>query len=127
VSDPIEYGDPLSQAFWEAASRRELVVQRCAVCASYQFYPRPMCLGCGATSLEWRPVTGGATVYAATTVRLQIDPGLPAPYVVALVDLDEGPRLLTNIDGEVSIGDRVQVTWRERGDAPPLPIFAPTT
>jgi uncharacterized OB-fold protein len=59
-----------------------------------------------------------------TTVRLQVIPELMPPYQVAIVELDEGPRLTTNIVGEPCIiGDRVQLAWRERPDAPPLPVF----
>jgi uncharacterized OB-fold protein len=51
-----------------------------------------------------------------TTVRIQVHPELPPPYVVALVELDEGPRLLTNVVGECAIGDRVVVRWEPRDD-----------
>lgn len=125
MSEIIEYGDPLSRPFWEAASRHELVVQRCTDCGHHQFYPRPMCLACRGDVLEWAPVSGEATVYSRTTVHIQVDPDLTPPYVAALVDLDEGPRLATNLVGDAAIGDRVRVTWRERADAPPLPVFEP--
>ena len=70
------------------------------------------------------PVGGGATVYAMTTVHLRVDPALEPPYVVAVVELDEGPRLTTNIvGGQAPIGDRVRLAWRERDGAPPLPVF----
>ena len=59
-----------------------------------------------------------------TTVRRQLLPSPPVPYIVAVVELDEGPRMLTNIESEgVRIGDRVQVAWRDREDVPPLPVF----
>jgi len=124
-ADTFDYGDTLSRPFWEAAARKELVMQQCATCGNVQFYPRPMCLECRGTDLGWTAVSGDATVYSMTTVHVQIDPDLVPPYVVALVDLDEGPRLLTNIDGDVEIGVRVRVAWRDRDDAPPLPVFEP--
>jgi len=59
-----------------------------------------------------------------TVTRVQLLPELPPPYVVALVELDEGPRLLTNIVGApCKIGDRVRLAWRTREGAPPLPVF----
>jgi uncharacterized protein len=120
------FGDPLSAPFWEAAARRELVVQRCTACGAFQFYPRPFCLACDATELEWARVEGGGTVYATTTVHMEVVPALAPPYVVAVVELDEGPRLTTNIvGGDASIGTRVRLAWREREDAPPLPVFTP--
>lgn len=113
------YGDPLSIPFWEAAARRELVVQRCAACGHHQHYPRPFCLACYADDVTWVRVTGEATVYSQTTVLMAGD-----PYTVALVDLDEGPRLTTQLVGEpVEIGARVRLQWQVRDDAPPLPVF----
>jgi uncharacterized OB-fold protein len=121
------FGDPTTAPFWAAAARRELVIQRCAACGAHQFYPRPFCLVCGAGDVEWVPAAGTGTVHATTTVHMAVLPGLEPPYVVALVELDEGPRLVTNLLPPVpSIGDRVEVSWREREDAPPLPVFGST-
>lgn len=124
----VEHGDALTRAFWDAAVRRVLVLQRCDRCNAHQFYPRPFCLSCGGTSLQWAEATGTGTVYSLTTVHMSIRPDLPAPYVVALIDLDEGPRLLTHLVGpECRIGDRVRVAWRTRDGLPPLPVFTPVT
>ena len=70
-------------------------------------------------------VGGGGTVYAATTVHLRVDPALEPPYVVAVVELDEGPRLITNIVGErhARSATACASTWRDREGAPPLPVF----
>ena len=120
------YGDPLSEPFWRAAARHELVVQRCRRCRAHQFFARPLCLGCQATDLEWVSATGLGTIYSMTTVRRQVSPDFPVPYVNALVDLDEGPRLLTTIvGGACAIGDRVRVVWKDSPNAPPLPLFEP--
>jgi uncharacterized OB-fold protein len=100
------------------------VVQRCATCGAHQFYPRPFCLTCSSLVLEWVGVSGSATVYSKTTVRIPVIEELAPPYVVAIVTLDEGPRLTTNLVGdEPEIGDQVTVTWRERTGLPPLPVF----
>jgi uncharacterized protein len=81
-------------------------------------------LACSGLALEWVEASGRATVYAKTTVRIPVVEELTPPYVVAIVTLDEGPRLTTNLVGdEPEIGDRVSVTWRERPDLPPLPVF----
>ena len=59
-----------------------------------------------------------------TTVRRKLLPGFDPPYIVAIVELDEGSRMLTNITSEFCrIGSRVRVAWKERDDAPPLPVF----
>jgi uncharacterized OB-fold protein len=92
----------------------------------YQFYGRPFCLACQSDDVEWVRVAGSATVYSVTTVRMKVDVQLDPPYQVALVDLDEGPRLLARIEGGMcAIGDRVRVAWRTRDGAPPLPVFEP--
>lgn len=68
---------------------------------------------------------GSGTIYSLTTVRIPVTEELTPPYLLALVDLDEGPRLLTNIEADAaSIGDRVDVAWRNRDGLPPLPVFA---
>jgi hypothetical protein len=120
------YGDPLSQPFWAAAARHELVVQRCAACGHHQFYPRPYCLKCESDRVEWVKARGTGTVYTMTVVHMAPAPGFAPPYVAAVVELDEGPRLTTNlVEGEFRIGDAVEVTWRARDGAPPVPVFRP--
>jgi uncharacterized protein len=98
--------DPTTAPFWRAARQHRLVVQRCVSCGAYQFYPRPFCLACSGLELEWAEVSGRATVYSKTTVRIPVVEELTPPYVVAIVTLDEGPRLTTNLVGdEPEIGD----------------------
>ncbi|MFO1056622.1 MAG: OB-fold domain-containing protein [Dongiaceae bacterium] len=118
------FGDPTTAPFWAAARQRRLVIQRCATCGHHQFYPRPHCLSCESADLAWVPAAGHGTIYSMTTTHVQVYPDLAPPYVVALVELAEGPRLLTNIVGApCRIGDAVRLAWRERADAPPLPVF----
>ena len=70
------------------------------------------------------PAAGTGTIYSMTTVHMQIAPEFEPPYAVAIVQLDEGPRLLTNVVGARSrIGDRVRITWKDREGLPPLPVF----
>ncbi|MGQ0548534.1 MAG: Zn-ribbon domain-containing OB-fold protein [Armatimonadota bacterium] len=123
---PPAYGDALTAPFWEAAARHELIIQRCQTCGMHQFYPRPFCLACESNDVLWVSAAGTGTVYSMTTVRMHVSPELVPPYIVAIVELDEGPRLMANIvEGICRIGDRVQVTWRERAGAPPLHVFRP--
>jgi len=128
VTDPRAepFGDPLHVPFWDAARRHELVVQRCRRCGTHQFFARTFCLACRGEELEWVRASGFGEVYSMTTVHRQVSPDFPVPYVNALVTLDEGPRLLTTlIHGPCAIGARVRVTWKDRGSAPPLPMFTP--
>lgn len=120
--------DPTTEEFWQACAKGCLTVQRCNGCGSHQFYPRRHCLGCEGSDLEMVVSTGEGTIYSLTTVRIPVTDELPPPYLLALVDLDEGPRLLTNIDATAaSIGDRVTVAWRARHGLPPLPVFTLAT
>jgi len=119
-----KYGDPTTYEFWEAARRKELVIQHCGECGAYQFYPRPFCLQCGEMDLNWHPVSGKGIIYSMTEVQLPVSQLLEPPYVVALVELDEGPRMLGNIvDSAAEIGNRVKLVWQERDNAPPLPMW----
>jgi uncharacterized OB-fold protein len=123
VEEPA-FGDPMTAPFWTAARQHKLLIQRCNACGSHQFYPRPMCLKCSSLDLAWVPSCGTGTVYSMTTVRVPVTADLSPPYVVALVDLDEGPRLLTNlVNQSFRIGDRVRVQWRAREPLPPVPVF----
>ena len=117
--------DPTTEPFWAACAQHRLIVQRCTACGTHQHYPRPYCLTCDARELVWAEASGRGVIYALTMIRLPVIPELPPPYQLALVDLDEGVRMLTNIEGVTArIGDRVNVQWRDReGDLPPLPVF----
>ena len=112
-----------TRPFWEACARGELLYQFCAVCACAQFYPRAHCARCQGKSLEWRRSTGEGAVYSHTTVHRAPTPAFKelVPYVIALVDLDEGFRMMMNVldcdPGRVAIGSRVRVVFRESAGA----------
>jgi uncharacterized protein len=117
--------DPTTEPFWAACAQHRLIIQRCTTCGAHQHYPRPYCLICDGRDMAWADSSGQGLIYALTTMRLPVIPDLEPPYQLALVDLDEGVRMLTNIAGETArIGDRVALQWRGRGDGlPPLPVF----
>lgn len=122
------YGDPLTGPFWAGAEAGELRLPRCSGCGLFAWYPRPFCLSCGADDFAWVAVSGSGTIHSQVVVRVAVTPELEPPYVVALVDLDEGPRFLAGIVasiGATAIGDRVRLCWRERPGSPPLPMFEP--
>jgi uncharacterized OB-fold protein len=126
VSEPIAIGDPLTRSYWDAAARHELAVQRCARCGHHQFYPRPFCLKCESDDVGWVRARGTGTLYSKSVVQMSPGPGFDPPYTVAVVELDEGPRLVTNlVEGDCAIGERVEIAWRARAGAPPLPVFRP--
>jgi len=90
-----------TKAFWEAAKRHELVLPRCKKCDYFHFYPREVCPRCFSQDLEWTPVSGKFRVYTFTVVRQAMTPAFQeeTPYVNAVVQLAEGPRMMTNIVG----------------------------
>ncbi|HUG29486.1 MAG TPA: OB-fold domain-containing protein [Candidatus Limnocylindria bacterium] len=122
-----DYGDALTGPFWEGAVLGELRLPFCSRCGRAEWYPRPFCLACGGEP-RWRRASGRGLVHSLTVVRVPVLPDLEPPYVVGLIDLDEGPRFLAAVEarpGEVAIGDRVVVAWRSRVGLPPLAAFRP--
>jgi uncharacterized protein len=125
---PLPVADQDSEAYWEAARRGELLVQRCDACGAHQLYPRALCITCGADAPGWIVASGRGTVYSYTVNHRS--PGRWAsdrtPYVVALVDLEEGPRMMANIDAdpaEVEIGRPVVAWFEEIAPGVVLPQF----
>ena len=109
--------DKLAAHFWSGCAAGELRYQRCSACAALQSYPRTFCLRCGAADLEWRAAQGTGTVYALTRVERASSDEFRAlaPYVILLVDLDEGYRMLAHGASGLAIGERVRVRFFEHG------------
>lgn len=107
--------------FWTAASEGKLVIPRCARCGHHEWIPQEFCSSCGAWSLTWEPVSGHGVVYSFSIVHAAQVPELQTPYVLAIVRLDEGVDLLTNIvdcnAGDVRIGMPVTVKFMQRGSS----------
>ena len=123
----------LSKPFWDAARRHELHIQRCTACGKHVFYPRYSCPHCGARGLEWVPASGRATVYSYTVARRATHPAFAdrVPYVIAIVELAEGPRMTTNVVGcspdDVHVGMAVQATFEDLDDEIALVNFEPAS
>jgi uncharacterized protein len=95
---PLPKPSPASLPFWEAARRHELKLQHCAKCEAFIYYPRYRCPTCFLENLEWLPVSGRGKVYSYTVVRRASTRSFgDGPYVLAIVELDEGPRITTNV------------------------------
>jgi len=99
ATGPLPEPDPVTQPYWDSLRAHAMQLQRCGECGRWVFYPRAICPHCGDASLEWRTVSGRATLYSFTVVHRASTPELQAeaPYVVALVDLEEGVRLMGRI------------------------------
>ena len=119
-----------TQAFWQATKDGLLRYQRCDECGTVVFYPRSHCTGCLGNALTWHTASGRGTVYTFSVVRKAEHPFFRTlvPYAVAWIDLDEGPRILSNIVGvddpatDIAVGARVVVEW-EVHDELALPLF----
>ncbi len=128
---PLPQPTPLSRPHWEGCRQGVLRVQRCSACGAYVFIPQPVCTSCQSRALEWVESSGRGTVYSYTTVHRPPRPQFETPYVVAIVELEEGCHMLTNVvdcpPGEVGVGMPVEVTFRAITDEITLPFFRPRT
>ncbi len=129
---PVPGPDPDSVPYWSAAHHGRLVVQVCDDCGTAQLYGRAMCLACRG-SVSWVPASGRGTVYSYTVIRQNHARPFRdwIPYVVALVDLEEGPRVMTNVVGcepdEVSVGMAVRARFEAVSDEAGIALFEPDT
>ncbi|MGH9027755.1 MAG: Zn-ribbon domain-containing OB-fold protein [Acidimicrobiia bacterium] len=126
---PLPAPDPVSTPYWEAAARGELLIQRCPACGHRQHYPRAVCTQCGETP-EWEQASGRGTVYTYTVVRQNYAKPFrdELPYVVAMIDLEEGPRVMGNVDGpvdEVHIGMPVEMFTVVADEGIGIPFWRP--
>ena len=119
----------LTQPYWQAAKEEKLVIQHCTACDKNQFFPRPFCIHCMSTELEWIQSGGTGTIYTFTINRRGSNAYMNArvPYAVAMIELDEGVRLMANIVDsaleQIRIGSRVSVTFERLTDDMSLPQF----
>jgi uncharacterized OB-fold protein len=123
--------DAETQPFWDACRERRLLIKRCRACGRPHFYPRPFCPHCWSDDVDWEEASGRATLYTFSIVRRNDLPPFNerVPYVAAVVDLEEGVRMLTNVVDcsleDVEIGMRLEVTFRDETDDVTLPVFRP--
>lgn len=126
---PLPVRDADTLPFWNAARAHRLDIQRCGACGRTNFYPRAICPHCHADELDWVTSAGTGTIHSYTVARRPAGPAFArlVPYVIVLVDLDEGVRMLSNLittDTEsVRIGDRVRVVFEDQSDEVSLPMF----
>ncbi|MFK8040926.1 Zn-ribbon domain-containing OB-fold protein [Congregibacter sp.] len=116
-----------SEPWFKACNEGRLLIQRCESCGHHQFYPRIVCRNCGAAEPAWVEASGKGLIVSFTVVRRPISEAYAAPYVVALVDLEEGPRMMGNIVSAplegLGIGMAVSLQFESWGDDVALPVF----
>jgi len=130
---PLPRVDEESRGFWEALARHELYVQECGGCGTRRYYPRALCPRCLGDRTVWVRARGRGTVYSFTVTHQNQAPGFreALPYVLAVVELEEGVRLMSNVVGcapdAVRIGMPVEVVFEDVTPEITLPKFRPAT
>lgn len=130
TSDPAILPMPseLTQSWWSACDEQRLLVQECGACGLRWFTPEAVCVHCTSSRWTWVQSQGVGHVYSLTVVHRAPRPEFEAPYVIAVVELDDGWSMLTNLVGREAgqwrTGDRVQVTFRPVGPRR-VPAFEP--
>jgi uncharacterized OB-fold protein len=121
--------DPETQPFWDGCREGRFLVRHCNACGRDYFYPRPFCPTCWSDDVEWKEASGRGTFYTYSIVHVNDLPPFNqrVPYVAAIVELDEGPRVMTNIEGtpfdQLRIGAAVEVDWKPISDDVTIPVF----
>jgi uncharacterized protein len=127
---PAPAVNPETREFWEATAHGRLLLKRCPDCGSVIWYPRAICPECGSLRTEWFEASGRGRIYSYT-VNHRGDGAYrdAAPFVLAYVELDEGPRVMTNIVGadgtDLAVGLPVEVVFHDTGEGSALPRFRP--
>ena len=127
---PVPQINPDTKVFWEATGRGEFLLQRCTNCQTVIWYPRAICPECSATTLEWFPGSGKGEIYSWTKTHKGLGQYAKAgPYILAYVELEEGPRVMTNIveyaDDDLVVGKAVELVFHPTGESTALPRFRP--
>lgn len=126
---PLPTVNPETERFWAAATDERLLLRQCQACGLTHYYPRRRCPDCFAPEVEWVEADGTGTVYSYSIQATILGwPDAALPLVVAYVELDEGPRMLTNIvesdPDRVAIGTRVAVRFEPTSDDDiAVPVF----
>lgn len=122
-----------SSPYWQGCNEGRLLLQVCGACGHWQFYPRILCTACGGAQLSFEAASGRGRVKSFTVIRIPVSPAYEAlvPYVVALIELDEGPTMMSHvITSDVDalrIEGRVEVAFQQWSEDQKLPVFHPCT
>ncbi|MBM3946134.1 MAG: Zn-ribbon domain-containing OB-fold protein [SAR202 cluster bacterium] len=124
---------PETKPFWDACKRHELMLPRCRDCNKFHFYPRAVCPHCWSGNLEWVRASGKGTLYSYV-INHRPAPGFEneAPYVIAIVELAEGVRMMSNLTGvtpdpaKLPMDMRLEVVFEDASPEVSLPKFRPT-
>lgn len=127
---PLPKPTPETEHYWEGTRTGELRLQSCSACDNTYFPPRPFCPKCGSKDVSIIKSSGKGTLYSYVINHLPT-PGFTPPFAIAVVELDEGPRLMTNIVGceqtteALQLDMPLEVTFEKMSDEISLPMFKP--
>lgn len=120
---------PETKPFWDATAEGRLVLPKCRPCRTVFWYPRAICPNCHAIDVEWIDAAGRGTIYSFTVIR-RGGYASGGDYVLAYVELVEGPKIMTNIvecvPGDLACGQPVEVVFHDTGHGSALPRFKPS-
>lgn len=135
MSDAMRFDLPTiddeTRPFWAAAKEGRLLLRSCRACGEVHHYPRSFCPTCWSDDVEWIEASGRATLYTHSTVYMNDLPpfGERVPYVAAVVDLAEGPRMMTEVidcpTDELAVGMPLALTFRDLTDEISIAVFRP--
>lgn len=127
---PLPHPTDLSRPHWDACREGVLLVQHCMQCAAYVFIPQPCCTRCQSTQLEWVASSGRGKVYSFSVVHRAPRPQFEVPYIVAVIELEEGWHMLSNVlecpIDAVAVDLPVEVAFRKMTEEITLPYFVPS-
>ena len=127
MAKPVPRPTPTEQPFYDACAAGKLVLQRCQSCGHVLFYPRTHCDACQSDQLVWENASGAGTIASYTVVRRGVSADFEAPYVIALIDLAEGPRLMSQVvdtgPDALAVGLSVRVDFAAWSEDITLPVF----
>lgn len=118
-----------TQPFWDACKEGRFLLRHCNACNRDHYYPRPFCPTCWSEDVAWKEASGRGSLYTYSVVHVNDLPpfGERVPYVAAIVDLDEGPRVMTNVEDvpfdELQVGMPVVVDFKAISDDVTIPVF----
>ena len=126
---PLPRPTALSQPHWDACREGVLKVQQCGQCKTYIFIPQPRCTNCQSSELAWVESSGRGVVYSFSIVQRAPRPQFELPYAVAIIELEEGWHMLSNVlecpMDEVKVDLPVEVKFRKMTEEITLPYFVP--
>lgn len=135
MAKPVPPPMPEAKPFWDGCRRHELWLPYCARCQQFFFYPRPFCPRCFTWEVDWRRVSGRGVIHAFAVHYRATNPlwAEDVPYVTAIVELEEGPRLFTHLVGVdpdpacIRSGMPVEVVFEDVNEEATLPKFRPVS